>query len=155
MKATVLAAATALAFVPALTSGAIAASGNDQAWNFTDYTPDPASLAADNVAHTATGTTITSYCHGSRVPSAPQDVTSRPLIVSAPVVLKLRLDTTGAWGVDVVRHGTSLAGITTTQTGGTAGALTVRLRPGRYAVHACNLGGAPTAQVGYRLVRAR
>jgi hypothetical protein len=153
MKATVLAAATALAIVPALTSGASAAPASGGAWSFTDYTPDPASLAADNAAHLATGATITSYCHGSRVPAAPQDMNSHLLSVSAPAVLKLHIAATGAWGVDVTRHSTSLAGISTSRTTGDAQALTLRLRPGKYAVRACNLGGAPTAQVTYTLAR--
>ena len=155
MKATVIAAATALAIAPALTSGALAAGANSGHWSFSDYTADPASLAADNAFHTTTGTAITSWCHGSRVPSAPQDVTSRRLTVAGPTVLKLGVEAAGAWGVDVVRGGKALAGVTTAQAPNGAAALSVRLRPGTYVVKACNLGGAPTATVTYRLARTR
>ena len=145
MKAIVLAAASALALAPAVTSAASAGQATAGTWSFTDYTADPSSLAADDAFHVATGTTITSYCHGSRVPSSSQDVTSRALTVSRSSVLALKVTTTGAWGVDVVtRHGKTAAA-----TNGTA--LKVRLRPGQYVVEACNLGGAPTAQVDYRL----
>jgi hypothetical protein len=154
MKATVIAAASALAIAPALTCGVLAGQANSGSWSFSDYTPDPSSLAADNAFHTTTGTAITSWCHGSRVPSAPQDVTSRRLTVAAPTVLKLDLDAAGAWGVDVVRSGKALAGATTAQASNAA-ALSVRLRPGTYVVKACNLGGAPTATVNYRLARTR
>ena len=152
MKAIVVAAASALAFAPALTSGATAAPAQGSAWTFTDYTPDPVSLAADNSLHVVSGTTITSYCHGSRVPSAPQDVNAHRVNVSARGVLRLAMNASGAWGLDVSnRRGTPLAGVTTSGTGATA--LTVHVRPGQYVVQACNLGGSPTAQVAYRLVR--
>jgi hypothetical protein len=154
MKATVIAAASALAIAPALTCGVLAGQANSGSWSFSDYTPDPSSLAADNAFHTTTGTAITSWCHGSRVPSAPQDVTSRRLTVAAPTGLKHDLDAAGAGGVDVVRSGKALAGATTAQASNAA-ALSVRLRPGTYVVKACNLGGAPTATVNYRLARTR
>ena len=150
MKAIVLATASALALAPVVTSAASAAQATGGSWSFTDYTADPSSLAADDAFHTVTGTTITSYCHGSRVPSAPQDVTSHALTVSKTSVLRLSVNATGAWGLDVAsRAGKALAGITTTHA--TDGNLKVRLRPGQYVVQACNLGGAPTAQVSYRL----
>jgi len=152
MKAMLLAAASALAVAPALTSAASAAPVAHGSWSFADYTPDPSSLAADDAFHVVTGTTITSYCHGTRVPSAPQDVTSRALTVSRPSVLRLSVNATGAWGVDVgSRHGKALAGITTTRAATDGTDLRVRLRPGQYVVEACNLGGAPTAQVNYSL----
>ena len=145
MKAPFVAVVAALAVAPALTSGANGAQAHAGSWSFADYTPDPASLAADNAFHAATGTSITSYCHGSRVPSAPQDVTAHPLTVSRSSVLRLVVNTTGAWGVDVAsRHGKTRAA-----TNGNS--LSVRLRPGQYVVRACNLGGAPTAQVHYSL----
>jgi len=145
MKAILVAAASALAIAPALTAGASAAQTSAGSWSFSDYTPDPSSLAADTAFHSATGTTITSYCHGSRVPSAPQDVTTHLLTVSRSSVLRLRVAATGAWGVDVTnRNGKTLAGTT-------GSALRVRLRPGAYVIRACNLGGAPTAQVSYRV----
>ena len=152
MKAIVLAAASALAVAPVVTNAATAAPPtNAGAFSFADYTADPVSLAADNAIHTATGAAITSYCHGSRVPSAPQDVNAHPLKVSSAKVLNLSVHATGAWGVDVVsRRGTSVAGIATTQEP-EATSLTVRLRPGTYVVRACNLGGAPTASVNYQL----
>ena len=152
MKATILASAAALAIAPAITTAATAASAHGGAWTFTDYTPDPTSLAADVAFHTVTGTTITSYCHDSRVPSAPQDVNSRLLKVSRPGVLTLHLDATGAWGFDVAtKHGVPLAGITTTRAATDAASLAVPLRPGQYVVQACNLGGGPIASVDYQL----
>ena len=145
MKAILVATASALAIAPALTVGASAAQTSAGSWSFSDYTPDPTSLAADAALHSATGTAITSYCHGSRVPSAPQDVTSHTVSVAKTSVLRLSIAATGAWGLDVAsRHGKALAGTT-------GSALRVRLRPGAYVVRACNLGGAPTAQVSYRV----
>ena len=145
MKAILAATAAALAVAPALTTGASAAQSSAGSWSFSDYTPDPSSLAADSAFHSATGATITSYCHGSRVPSAPQDETSHTLAVSKPSVLRLNLAATGAWGLDVAsKSGKALAGTT-------GSALRVRLRPGAYVVRACNLGGAPAAQVSYRV----
>ena len=152
MKAIVVAAASALALAPAVTSAASASQATGGTWSFTDYTADPSSLAADDAFHVTTGTTITSYCHGSRVPPAPQDMTSHALSVSRASVLRLHVSATGAWGVDVAsRHGKPLAGITTTRAATDGSSLDVRLRPGQYVVKACNLGGAPTAQVDYRL----
>ena len=92
MKAIVVAAASALALAPAVTSAASAGQATGGSWSFTDYTADPSSLAADDAFHTVTGATITSYCHGSRVPSAPQDVTSHALTVSRTTVLRLSVD---------------------------------------------------------------
>ena len=153
MKATIAAAAAALGLASALVTGAQAAPASHGSWTFTDYTPDPASLAAADMVHVVTGAVIKSYCQGSRVPSAPQDVTSRSLTVPAKAVLKLHISSTGAWGLDVNnRTGSTLAGIAAVP--GT-GDLSVRLPAGRYAVTACNLGGAPTAQVDYQLVRSR
>lgn len=152
MKAPLIAVAAALAVAPALTSGAAASQGHAGSWSFADYTPDPASLAADDAFHTTTGATVSSYCHGSRVPSAPQDVTSHSLTVARAAVLRLQLTATGAWGVDIAsRHGKALTGITTASAAANGTGLRVRLRPGQYVVRACNLGGAPTARVDYSL----
>ena len=148
MKAILVAAVSALALAPALTTGASAGQTSAGSWSFTDFTPDPSSLAADSAFHSASGAAITSYCHGSRVPSAPQDVTSHTLSVSRPSLLRLAVDADGAWGVDVAsRHGKALAAVATTA----GNALRLRLRPGAYVVRACNLGGAPTAQVSYHV----
>ena len=153
MKATIIATAVAIGVASAVVNGAAAAPATHGTWTYADYTPDPTSLAADDMLHVATGATITSYCHGSRVPTAPQDVTSHSLTLTKPAVLTLHTTSTGAWGVDVNnRRGTTMAGVETTP--GT-GDLSVRLPAGTYAVTACNLGGAPTAQVDYRLVRSR
>ena len=153
MKATIMAATAAFGVASALVTGAVAAPATHGSWTFTDYTPDPASLAAADMVHVATGATITSYCQGSRVPSAPQDVTTRSLTVPAAGVLKLRINSTGVWGLDVNnRRGSTLAGIAAAPG---AGELSVRLPAGRYTVAACNLGGAPSAQVDYQLVRGR
>lgn len=153
MKATIIAATAALGAVSALVNGAGAAPATHGSWSFADYTPDPSSLAADQTFHMVTGATITSYCHGSRVPTAPQDVTTHAIAVSKRSVLTLHLTSTGVWGVDVNNlRGAALAGITSTPG---AGVLSVRLPAGRYAVTACNLGGAPSAQVDYQLTRSR
>ena len=154
MKATIIATAAALGVASALVNGAAAAPRTQGSWSFTDYTADPASLAADDMLHAATGSAITSYCHGSRIPSAPQDVTSHALTVSAPAVLHLHISSTGAWGLDVNnQHGTTLAD-TATAPGG-AGDLSIRLPKGRYTVASCNLGGAPTANVAYTVTPAK
>ena len=153
MKATIIATAAALGAVSAVVSGAAAAPATHGSWSFTDYTADPTSLAADDMFHVVTGTTITSYCHGSRVPSAPQDITSHALTLARSTVLTLHMSSTGAWGVDVNNaRGSTLAGLVSVPG---AGELSVRLPAGRYAVTACNLGGAPTAEVAYQLVRTR
>jgi len=154
MKAIVLAAASALAVAPVVTNAALAAQpAHAGSWSFADYTADPTSLAADDAFHVATGTTITSYCHGSRVPSVPQDVNAHALKVTGASTLKLHLAATGAWGVDVSsRRGASVAGFVT-RTAADATRFTVRLHPGAYVVRACNLGGAPTARVDYSLTR--
>ena len=153
MKTTIIAVAAAIGVSSALVNGATAAPVTHGSWSFTDYTPDPGSLAADDMLHVVTGATITSYCHGSRMPTAPQDVTSRPLAVAKPSGLRLHLASTGVWGVDVTNtRGAALAGIATAPG---AGDLSVRLPAGRYVVVACNLGGAPTAQVDYTLARSR
>lgn len=163
MKAIMGVAAAALAVAPTLTNAATAAPLRSGSWAFTDYTADPTSLAADDAFHVVTGTVITSYCHGSRVPSAPQDVNARSLSVRTTSTLKLVLHATGVWGIDVTtQRGSAVTGTasqpsTTTQpaTATAPTELAVRLRPGTYKVVSCNLGGAPTASVSYELTPVR
>jgi len=153
MKATIMAAAAALGVASALVNGASAAPPTHGSWTVADYTPDPVSLAAADMLHVATGATVASYCQGSRVPSAPQDVTTHSLTLPRAGLLKLHIASTGAWGLDVSnRRGSTLAGVATAPG---AGDLSVRLPAGRYVVTACNLGGAPSAQVDYQLARSR
>lgn len=155
MKLRVVATASVLAAVPMLASGASATATHGGSWTFTDYTPDPATLAAAQMLHTTTGKVATSYC-GSRVPSAPQDVNAHRLTVRTPSVLRLRLSSTGAWGAEVDNlRGTALAAVATGNAPTTDLGLKVRLRPGIYSVSACNLGGAPSARADYQLLPTR
>jgi hypothetical protein len=145
-------AAVALAAAPMLTGSATAASADRGSWSFTDYSPDPGQLAAAQAFYVVTGHAVTSYCRRGRVPTTAQDVNAHPLHVSAPAVLQVHVSTTGAWGVEVdTRRGAALAGVASGRqsTGGLD--LRVRLRPGTYAVNACNLGGGPEARADYRL----
>lgn len=151
MKVSVLAAASALAVVPMLTNGASASVHQGGAWTFTDYTPDPAVFAASQALYTTTGRAATSFC-GGRVPSSPQDITAHRLVVSRTSVLSVHLANTGAWGLQVDRRGSSVAGVATGSTTSVDGLdVKLRVRPGIYSVKSCNLGGAPTAQASYRL----
>jgi hypothetical protein len=155
MKRAIIATAVAGAIAPVLVSGAFAATTPGGSWSFTDYTPDPGSLLADDAIHVVTGAVITSYCHGSRMPTAPQDVNAYRLKVSKASRLDLALSSTGAWGVDVdTLRGAALAGAVTSEPT-TPAALHLRLQPGSYVVQACNLGGAPTANVSYQLTALR
>jgi len=158
MKARVaaLAAASALVAAPMLTGPASATSAHGGSWTFTDYTPDPVSLAAAQTLYLSTGRVVTSYCQDSRVPSAPQDVNAHRFRLSAPAVLQLHVTPTGAWGVEVdTPRGATLAGVATGRAATDAVDLRVRLRPGTYVVAACNLGGGPDARADYQLTPAR
>jgi hypothetical protein len=120
-------------------------------WDYTDYTADPASFAAAAALHVATGATITSYCDGGRVPAAPQDVNAHSFRLTAKSAVTVTMTSTGVWGLDVkTQSGAHLAGTTTSQPSTTPTKLVVTLRPGRYTIAACNLGGAPTAHVSYQ-----
>lgn len=155
MKRVVIAGAVVAAIAPVLAIGAVAATTPGGSWSFTDYTPDPGSLLAGDALHVATGAVITSYCQGSRMPTAPQDVNSYRLKVTKTSRLDLALSSTGVWGVDVdTLRGTALAGTATSEPT-TPAALHVRLQPGSYVVQACNLGGGPTANVSYQLTAVR
>jgi len=149
-----IAAGSALAAAPLFTGPASAGGAHQGSWAFTDYTPDAVTLVAAQALHTATGRTVTSYCQGSRVPSAPQDVNAHRLTLSAPSVLQLHVTPTGAWGVEVDnRRGATLAGVATGRA--TTADLKMRLRPGSYIVTACNLGGGPDAHADYHLTPTR
>jgi len=153
MRRALGATAVALAIIPAIASQA-AAPGAHGSWAFADYTPDATSLAADGSLHVLTGANVGSYCHGSRVPSAPQDVNSHSLKVSRRATLQLTVSATGVWGLDVTTtRGNALAGIAAMP--GSPSSLKVRLAPGSYVVKACNLGGSPTATVSYMLSSTR
>ena len=155
MKAKVVAVTALLAAAPALTAVASAGQTTHGSWSFTDYTPDTAALAAGKALYVTTGRSDTSYCHGGRVPAAPQDVTSHRFRVPASSTLQLTGAASGAWGFEVDNaRGATLVGAATNAAGSTVG-LKLRVRPGTYVVRACNLGGAPTAQVSYRLASAR
>jgi len=155
MKRVVIAGAVVAAIAPVLASGAFAATTPGGSWSFTDYTADPGSLAADSAFHVATGANISSYCHGSRVPTAPQDVNTYRLKVAKASQLNLSLSSTGVWGVDIdTAGGTVLAGTAATKPA-TPATLNVVVQPGTYVINACNLGGAPTANVNYQLTALR
>lgn len=157
MKARVIAiaAGAALAAAPMLTGPASAGATHEGSWAFSDYTPDPVSLAAAEALHVSTGRVVTSYCQGSRVPTAPQDVNAHRLTVRRPSTLQLHVTPTGAWGVEVdTTRGATLAGVATGRSVTSPVALRVRLRPGSYVVTACNLGGAPDARADYSLTPA-
>jgi len=153
MKATVgiAAAAIAVAAVP-LTAHATAPSRTTSGTlSYSDYSPDPAVLAASAMLHTVTGLKVKDYCQGGRVPAVPQDVNVRTLTVSKRSNVKLTLTTTGAWGLDLTDvHDRPLATTSTVGTDAAAGRITVgKLAAGRYHVYSCNLGGAATANVAY------
>ena len=153
MKAKILVAASLLAVAPALTNVASAAPQSHGSLSFTDYTPDPTMVVATETLHVATGMKDPAYCHGGRVPSAPQDITSHQLKVPAASMLRMTATTSGAWGFEVDdSRGKTLLGAATVGAGPTTG-LQLRVRPGTYVISACNLGGAPTAQVSYKLAR--
>jgi hypothetical protein len=155
MKPIIIVSAAALALAPALASSATAAPVRGGSWDYTDYTPDPASFAADAFLHAATGATITSYCDGGRVPAAPQDVNVHSFRLTAKSAVTVTMTSTGVWGLDVrTQAGAHLAG-TASQPSTSPTKLAVTLRPGRYTVAACNLGGAPTAHVSYQVTPAR
>jgi len=153
MKATVViaAAAATVAVVP-LTAHATAPSRTTSGTlAYTDYTPDPAVLAASAMLHTVTGLDVTNYCQGGRVPAGSQDVNVRTLTLSKRSNVKLTLTTTGAWGLDLTdSRDRPLATTSTVGTGANPGQITVgKLAAGRYRVYSCNLGGAATANVAY------
>lgn len=153
MKATVLvaAAATTLAVVPLAANAAAPSRTMSGTLSYTDYTPDPAVLAASEMLHTVTGLKVTNYCLGGRVPAVPQDVNVRTLTVSKRSNVKLTMTTTGAWGLDLTdSHDRPLATTSTVGTGANPGQISVgKLAAGRYHVYSCNLGGAATANVAY------
>jgi hypothetical protein len=155
MKRVVIAGAVIAAVAPVVAPMAFATTTPGGSWSFTDYTADPGSWAADSAFHVATGAHISSYCHGSRVPSAPQDVNTYELKVARASQLHLSLSSTGVWGVDIdTARGTALVGTAATQPS-TPATLTTVVQPGTYVINACNLGGAPTASVDYQLTRVR
>jgi hypothetical protein len=155
MKPIAIVTTAALAAATALASVAAAAAVHGGSWDYTDYTADPASFAADVMLHVVTGATIASYCDGGRVPSAPQDVNAHAFRLTAKSVLTVSMTSTGVWGLEVrTQAGAPIAG-TTSQPAATPTKLTVTLRPGRYTIAACNLGGAPTAHVTYTVAPAR
>ena len=154
MNRRVVASASALAVATVLAGVASAAPAGARSLAFTDYTPDPATLAASEALYVGTGLLAKSYCNG-RIPAIAQDVNAHRLVVTAPAVLQLHLSATGAWGMEVDnRQGKALAGLATDRTPTTPADLKVRLRPGTYSVTACNLGGAPSANATYQLTRA-
>lgn len=155
MKPIVIASAAALAVTTALASSATAAPVRGGAWDYTDYTPDPASFAAAAFLHAATGATIPSYCDGGRVPAAPQDVNAHTFRLTAKSTVTVTMTSTGVWGLDVkTQSGAPIVG-TTSQPSTSPTKLAVTLRPGRYTIAACNFGGAPTAHVSYQVAAAR
>jgi hypothetical protein len=150
MKPIVIVCAAALALAPALATSATAAPVRGGSWDYTDYTADPTAFAAAAELHIATGATITSYCAG-RVPSAPQDVNVHSFRLTAKSSVTVTIANTGLWGVDVkTQSGAPIAGTATSQPSTSPTKLVVTLRPGRYSIAACNLGGAPTAHVTYQ-----
>lgn len=158
MKARVLAiaAGTALAAAPMLTASASAGATHEGSWAFSDYTPDPVSLAAAQALYVSTGRAVTAYCQGSRIPTVPQDVNAHRLTVRTPALLQLHVTPTGAWGIEVdSTRGTTLAGVSTGRSVTDGAELRVRLRPGTYVVTACNLGGGPDAHAAYTLTPTR
>jgi hypothetical protein len=160
MKARIVVAASLLAVVPAMTSAladtaSAAQHSRHGSWSFADYTPDPSVLAARQALYATTGKADTSYCHGGRVPAAPQDVTAHRLAVSAPSDLEITATAAGAWGFEVDNsRGDTLVGAANDGQSSSV-TLGLGLRRGTYVVRSCNLGGAPTAQMKYRLTRAR
>jgi len=151
MKATVVIAAAALAAVPLTASAAAPSRTTSGTLAYTDYSPDPAVLAASVALHTVTGLNVTNYCLGGRVPAVAQDVNVRTLSLSKRSNVKLTITTTGAWGLDLTdAHDRPLATTSTVGTDAKPGQITVgKLAAGRYHVHSCNLGGAATANVAY------
>ena len=153
MKRVIGTAVVLLAVLPAVSS-ASAAPTKSGSLSFVDYTPDATTLAAVESLHVVTGAHITSYCDGSRMPSAPQDVNARQLKVSKRSTIRLTMSTTGVWGLDLATsRGQTLTGIATTP--GAPTVVTVRVAPGTYAVKACNLVGGTAATVTYQLTSSR
>src|SRR3954463_15742967 len=132
MKSKAVVTATLLAAVPVLTSVASAAPSSHGTLSFTDYTPDATVLVAGQALHVLTGKSDTAYCHGGRVPAAPQDVTSRQLKVRTASVLRLAATASGAWGFEVDNsRGATLVGAASSAPA-SATALKLRVRPGTY-----------------------
>lgn len=155
MKPIAIITTAALAAATALASTAAAAPVRGGSWDYTDYTADPASFAADEMLHFVTGATITSYCDGGRVPSAPQDVNAHAFRLTAKSVVTVSMTSTGVWGLELkTQAGAPIAGATSQPTT-TPTKLAVTLRPGSYTIAACNFGGAPTAHVTYTVAPAR
>ena len=155
MNTRVIAAASAVAVTTVLAGAASAASGGSRSLSFTDYTPDPATLAATEALYVGTGMQAQSWC-GGRVPAAPQDVNAHRLVVTKSSQLDVQLNATGAWGIEVDnRLGTAIRGAASDRTPASPVVLQLRLAPGTYFITACNLGGAPTAQATFRLASTR
>jgi hypothetical protein len=103
----------------------------------TDATPDPTPSADDAAAH----------CEGV-LPAAYNNEALVPLKIPAPGKIKMTLANTGDWAIDLIDpKGTAIqisdGGLPNDPEGGT----TKVKKAGTYKIHACNLGGSPTAKL--------
>jgi len=106
--------------------------------DYTDTTPDPTGSATDG-----------SDC-SSMLPGDPLKEAGFAITVPAPGKIKVALDNTGDWALEIRDPKGTIIGSSDGGTPELKEATTVKAKKaGKYTIIPCNLGGAPTAKVTY------